>query len=216
VEICAIRRASLKACATPMRRFTRRSRLRRMPGKWTAQQWKRCWARSRNSNRPFINSFIYPSGCGVLGNTGDKVADEDTPLAPTPMVAWRPANERLVLEAARQGVQGVVLRPAKVYARGGGLVASFTQSAREQGAARMIGDGENRWTFVRLDDLAPGGQSAQVAGWRRYRSRGAPKKYGPFADALALDQQISGQRAQRVLGWRPEGLSVLEELAGGR
>jgi NAD dependent epimerase/dehydratase family enzyme len=154
VEICAIRRASLKACATPMRRFTRRSRLRRMPGKWTAQQWKRCWARSRNSNRPFINSFIYPSGCGVLGNTGDKVADEDTPLAPTPLVAWRPANERLVLEAARQGVQGVVLRPAKVYARGGGLVASFTQSAREQGAARMIGDGENRWTFVHLDDLA--------------------------------------------------------------
>jgi hypothetical protein len=38
---------------------------------------------------------------------------------------------------------------------------------------------------------------------------------GPFADALALDQAISGELAQRVLGWRPEGLSVLEELAGG-
>src|ERR1039458_6104731 len=46
-------------------------------------------------NRP----FIYTSGCWVVGDTGDKVADEDTPLAPTPLVAWRPANEQLVLAA---------------------------------------------------------------------------------------------------------------------
>jgi hypothetical protein len=36
---------------------------------------------------------------------------------------------------------------------------------------------------------------------------------GPFADALALDQQISGERAERLLGWRPQGPSVIEELA---
>jgi hypothetical protein len=38
---------------------------------------------------------------------------------------------------------------------------------------------------------------------------------GQFADALALDQQISGERAQRVLGWQPQAPSVLEELARG-
>jgi hypothetical protein len=43
----------------------------------------------------------------------------------------------------------------------------------------------------------------------------ARKSMGPFADALALDQQISGERAQLVLGWRPEAPSVLEELARG-
>jgi len=101
-------------------------------------------------NRP----FVYTSGCWVAGNTGDKAADEDTPLARTPLVAWHPANERLVLGAARQGVQGIVLRPAMVYGRGGGLVMSFVQSAREHGAARVIGDGRNRWTFVHQDDLA--------------------------------------------------------------
>jgi hypothetical protein len=35
---------------------------------------------------------------------------------------------------------------------------------------------------------------------------------GSFVDGLALDQQISGARAERVLGWRPQGRSVLEEL----
>jgi len=43
----------------------------------------------------------------------------------------------------------------------------------------------------------------------------ARKTMGPFADALALDQQISGGRAQRVLNWQPRGPSVLEELARG-
>ena len=197
-------------------------------------------------NRP----FIYTSGCWVLGNTGDKVADEDTPLAPTPLVAWRPANERLVLDAARDGVQGIVLRPAivygHVYGRGGGLVASFVRSAREHGAARVIGDGENRWTFVHVDDLAAlyvlalraaagtllfaaHGAAVRVRNVAEAASRAAGadgkvetvpieearKTTGPLADALALDQQISGERAQRVLNWRPQGPPVLEELASG-
>jgi nucleoside-diphosphate-sugar epimerase len=168
-------------------------------------------------NRP----FIYTSGCWVLGNTGYKIADEDTPLAPTPLVAWRPANERLVLEAAGHGVQGIVLRPAMVYGRGGGLVTSFVQSAREHGAARVIGDGQNRWTFVHVDDLAA---LYVLAASRAAGANGevemvpieeARKTMGPFADALALDQQISGGRAQRVLNWQPRGPSVLEELARG-
>jgi nucleoside-diphosphate-sugar epimerase len=181
-------------------------------------------------NRP----FVYTSGCWVAGNTGDRVADEDTPLAPTPLVAWRPGNERLVLDAAERGVQGIVLRPAIVFGRGGGLVASFVQSAREHGAARVIGDGQNRWTFVQLDDLADLYVLAlgAAAGTLLYAAHGpairvhdvaeaasraagaegrveltpievARQTMGPLADALALDQQISGERAQRVLGWRP-------------
>ena len=37
---------------------------------------------------------------------------------------------------------------------------------------------------------------------------------GPFADALALDQFVSGAKAMRELGWDPKRPSVLEELAG--
>lgn len=192
-------------------------------------------------NRP----FIYTSGCWVLGNTGSKIADEDTPLDPTPLVAWRPAVERLVWEAVRQGVQGVVLRPAMVYGRGGGLVSSFVQSAREHGAARVIGNGENRWTFVHVDDLAAlyvlalraaagtllfaaHGAALRVRAVAEAASRAAGaggrvetvpieearQTMGPLADSLALDQQISGERAERILHWRPQAPSVIEELAG--
>ncbi|HTT64934.1 MAG TPA: SDR family oxidoreductase [Bryobacteraceae bacterium] len=194
-------------------------------------------------NRP----FIYTSGCWVLGNTGGRVADEDTPLDPTPLIAWRPAIEQIVLAAASRGVQGIVLRPAMVYGRGGGLVAAFVRSAREQGAARVIGNGENRWTFVHVDDLAGlyvRALQAAAAGTMLFAAHGpavrvrevaevasraagaggqvvtvpieeARQTMGPFADALALDQQISGERAKRVLGWRPQAPGVLEELAGG-
>jgi nucleoside-diphosphate-sugar epimerase len=41
----------------------------------------------------------------------------------------------------------------------------------------------------------------------------ARKTMGPFADALALDQQISSARAQLDLQWDPDRPTVLEELA---
>jgi nucleoside-diphosphate-sugar epimerase len=41
----------------------------------------------------------------------------------------------------------------------------------------------------------------------------ARKVMGPFADALALDQRVSGEKAHRELGWNPHRPSVLEELA---
>jgi nucleoside-diphosphate-sugar epimerase len=193
-------------------------------------------------NRP----FVYTSGCWVLGNTGDRVADEDSPLNPTPLIAWRPGVEQMVLAAAKNGVQSVVLRPAMVYGHGGGLTASFVESARQQGAARLVGDGGNRWTFVHADDVADlyvralgaaagtvwfgaHGPAVRVREVAETASRAAGaggkvesvpleearKTMGPFADALALDQQISGERAQRLLGWRPSAPSVLEDLTRG-
>jgi hypothetical protein len=36
---------------------------------------------------------------------------------------------------------------------------------------------------------------------------------GPFADALAIDLQMSSERAEHGLGWAPHRPTVLEELA---
>jgi nucleoside-diphosphate-sugar epimerase len=38
-------------------------------------------------------------------------------------------------------------------------------------------------------------------------------RFGPTADGPALDQQMSGAKARRELGWSPERPSVLNELA---
>jgi hypothetical protein len=43
----------------------------------------------------------------------------------------------------------------------------------------------------------------------------ARKKLGGYADALALDQQASGRRAQELLGWKPRRPDVLEDIERG-
>src|SRR6185437_11887225 len=86
--------------------------------------------------------FLYTSGTWVLGDTGGTEADEDTPLRPPLIAAWRPAIEQLVVRA--QGPRGIVIRPAMVYGRGGGFTGDFARQAKEQGAVRIVGHGENR------------------------------------------------------------------------
>ncbi len=43
----------------------------------------------------------------------------------------------------------------------------------------------------------------------------ARQTLGPYADALVLDQQASGRRAQETLGWRPHRPDVLEDIERG-
>jgi nucleoside-diphosphate-sugar epimerase len=41
----------------------------------------------------------------------------------------------------------------------------------------------------------------------------ARKSFGPFADALALDQKVSGRNAREVLAWKPHGPGLIEDLS---
>jgi nucleoside-diphosphate-sugar epimerase len=97
-------------------------------------------------------AFVYTSGAWVHGETGDAVVDETTPLNPIELVEWRVEVERRVLETA--GVRGIVIRPGIVYGHGGGIPAMLTASARNEGAARFVGTGHNRWPLVFIEDLA--------------------------------------------------------------
>ena len=191
--------------------------------------------------------FVYTSGVWVLGSTGEKVADEQTPVNPTPLVAHRPAIEQEVLGYKDRGVRTSVIRPALVYGRGGSIPRMYAQAARETGTVRYVGDGENRWPFVDVDDLAqlyvlalkkaPPGSLYNAAQGPSYRVREvaeaasigagakgktqawpleeARKTMHAFADALALDQQISSQKAKKELGWSPRAGSVLDDLKTG-
>jgi nucleoside-diphosphate-sugar epimerase len=190
--------------------------------------------------------FIYTSGIWSHGDTGGAVVDETSPVHPAPLVAWRQAIEDRVRASATRGIRGIVIRPAMVYGRAGGIPAEFTESARKKGAARFVGTGQNRWPLVHVDDLAdlyalaleraaPGtlllgvhGPSQRVRDLAAAASRGAGaggrtvawpleearQKLGAYADALALDQQASGRRAEE-LGWRPHRPDALEDLERG-
>lgn len=187
--------------------------------------------------------FVYTSGVWVLGSTGDHVADEDAPLNPAEIVTWRAEVEGTMRDAAAWGIRSVVVRPAVVYGRGGGTPGMFVSAARRKGVVRYVGDGTQRWPFVHVDDLAAlyvlaldaptatlltaaAGPSIRVIDVAEAAARAngaeteawpldeAREKLGPYADALALDQQVSADRALG-LGWNPKRPSVLDDLRRG-
>lgn len=96
-------------------------------------------------------TVIYTSGVWVHGDTGGELVDETTPLRPARMVQNRPEIERLVLEYPN--VRGLVVRPGCVYGGRGGLTGAWFSGA-EKGEVSIVGDGENRWAMVHIEDLA--------------------------------------------------------------
>ncbi|MBE9159033.1 NAD-dependent epimerase/dehydratase family protein [Nodosilinea sp. LEGE 06152] len=191
--------------------------------------------------------FIYTTGTWLLGNTGDRLADETTPLNPTPLIAWRAELEAKVLAARDRHIRTIVIRPALVYGQGGGIVAMLVGAGRQHGVVQFVGSGDNRWTLVHVDDLArcyvaalgqaPAGslfiaadrqvltlqeiaeaasQAAEILGRiQPWPIEDARLAMGAFADALALDQQVSGARARTTLGWQPREISLLNDLKEG-
>ena len=165
--------------------------------------------------------FVYTSGVWVAGNT--KSADESTPVNPLPIVAWRPAHEELVLAAG-----GAVIRPGCVYGGKQSLCADWFAAAEQNRATQLVGDGTNRWAMVNLHDLADlyvriveqkasgllhgiddtrdtlaDCVRAVGAGVELVPLETARATFGPFADALAVDQQIASQKTREQIGWTP-------------
>ena len=114
-------------------------------------------------------TFAYVSGAWVYGSTGDAPATEDVPLHPPPFVVRRLEMERETFAMTKLGIRAFVVRPAIAYGRGGGIPAMFVQSARERGAATIVGGGTNRWATIHVADL---GRLIALALERA--SRGAP------------------------------------------
>ena len=95
---------------------------------------------------------IYTSGVWVLGNC-PSAADEEAPVNPIELVAWRPAHERRVLAASTAGIRPVVIRPGVVYGGSRGMVGDIFKDASNS-LVRVIGTGENHWPLVYDRDLA--------------------------------------------------------------
>lgn len=193
--------------------------------------------------------FVYTSGAWVLGNTGPEETDEATPTNPIPMVEWRADNEKRLITAERtKEVHVCIVRPAIVYGEGGGIPAILARMAYEQDEARYIGDGDNLWSMVEVNDLADlyvlalekgysgeiyhgadeqtytfrelaeaasqgAGRDGKVRSWKKADAREA---LGPLADALMLNQNISGAKARRFLGWETQApYNAIEDLKLG-
>lgn len=183
---------------------------------------------------------IYTSGVWVLGSTPSPV-DETATLKPIELVAWRPAHEQTILEAA--GVRTAVVRPGVVYGGSSGIVGDLLKDASNS-LIRVIGPGDNHWPLVYDRDLADLyvriASNPDASGIYHANDEGdetvneivaalsehaktepsvrhvplaeARQKMGPYADALALDQIVRSPRA-RALGWNPSLKSVAGNAA---
>jgi nucleoside-diphosphate-sugar epimerase len=107
--------------------------------------------RRADAGRPAC--IVYTSGVWVLGDTLGAVAEE-APVNPTPLVAWRPEHESLVLSGSRDGqIRTAVVRPGIVYGGARGIIGDLLKDARN-GLVRVIGEGRNHWPCVYDRDLA--------------------------------------------------------------
>jgi nucleoside-diphosphate-sugar epimerase len=187
------------------------------------------------TDRPYLHTggvWVYGAGSGIT---------EDSPFDPPLLVSWRLPVERSLLDS---GVAATVIAPGIVYGHGRGIPALVSGGPRTpSGALTMIGDGDQHWTTVHVDDLAElyvlllergsglgtvigvSGDNPTVrelataaagpAGIRPESvSASRARLVRPFADALLISQQATGERA-RSLGWIPSRPSLLTEFAGG-
>src|SRR5581483_9217423 len=121
-----------------------------------------------NSDNPFVvhalreglkgtgKALIQTSGSSVVGNydngeAADRIFDEATPFTPQAEKAGRVAIDHAVLDAARENVRAIVIRPSLIYGRGLGVEATSIQLpklialAKKHGVGRHVGRGLNIW-----------------------------------------------------------------------
>jgi len=186
-------------------------------------------------------AFIAASGTPILFN---KLATEEDVLDPAGPAGARARTASAVLELAQRGIRaGLVRMPRSVHGAGdhNGLIASLVNLDRQLGTAAYVGDGENRWPAVHISDAgrlfrlaiekAPAGAVLHAVGEEGVRMRdvaevisartGLPagvvdaELLGVFGALLGGDQPASSARTRELLGWKPTGPTLLEDLEAG-
>jgi nucleoside-diphosphate-sugar epimerase len=102
-------------------------------------------------NRGLSPTYIYTGGCWLYGNTGDHVATEESPYEAPGEWAWSIDHLKMILGAPR--VRGIVIHPAMVYERDGGVLAQFRDDLAKLGRVRIFADENIRWPMVHRADI---------------------------------------------------------------
>ena len=97
-------------------------------------------------------AFIYTGGCWLYGETGDSVATENTVANELKSFEWTLSSINNVLNAVN--VRGMVVHPAMVYERGGGVFEHIYSDIKQLGYTRVVKSESIRWPLVHRTDLA--------------------------------------------------------------
>jgi nucleoside-diphosphate-sugar epimerase len=188
-------------------------------------------------------TVVYTSTGLVYGFEPDQDSTEDAALPAVSAQPVKVAAERLVLDAP--GITGMVFRAGLIFGRGGtGLVTGLIGSAATNGVATYIGDGENSWLPVHVDDLAalyitaigrPTPGIFNAVGNVRFTFRelaeaigeltGTPTAsvpaataeaaFGPAARMLTTTSRLDSAKARATFGWEPSDRSLTDDVRAG-
>lgn len=106
----------------------------------------------RDTGKPLIAT----SAPAFLGDTGEKIVDENYPIDESSYFAIRAAAEKDILAANEQGVRAVALRlPFYVYGRAGStFVPILIEKAKQSGATFYVEAGAQKVSAVAVEDAA--------------------------------------------------------------
>ena len=185
--------------------------------------------------------LIYTSGTAVLGDTGGRVVTEDEHPRTPPGMTWRRDLELTVLEAGGMVIRPSLVYGRG----GGGLLGMLIRDASARGYACYAEPGDNPLPVVHIDDLgqaytlalqhATPGSVFNLAGSQttpaaviqaigrligaRDHTRSLPEPAAsqlvPYLALLHGSTPIDSTRARSVLGWRPQGPDILNDIEHG-
>ncbi len=192
-----------------------------------------------NENGKTNKPFLYTGGCWLYGTTGDNVATEDSAHDSRLSFDWSVENMRLVLENKNVagmvihpamvfdyagGVFETFFRDAKET---GKIRMVGSESVRwplihrkdlAELYALMIEKGSRGdvYNAASVEGMTVGNIARKIAdhldiSWQPeiIDVETAVKTLGSWADGYAIDQQMSGQKAMRELGWQPARTDIL-------
>ena len=185
-------------------------------------------------------TLIVTSGLALVAQ-GDLATEEDPPVSPSD--AFPRASEPAAVAFVPRGVRAMIVRLPQVHdTTKQGLITYAIQVAREQGISPYIGEGQNRWAAVHINDAAhlyrlalEKGRSgaryhaiaeegvtareiAEVIGRglnvpaKSIPSEQAGKYLGWLAPFAALELKGSSARTREELTWKPTGPGLLTDL----
>lgn len=173
-----------------------------------------------DTNKP----FIYTGGCWLYGETGNSVATEDSAFQPLASFAYSIPTIQLVLSASQ--IKGMVIHPAMVYERDGGVFEHIFEDAENLGFVRVIRGEHVRWPLIHRMDLAlvyalmlERGEQGDV--YNAATNHGVP--IGDITRAIAGRLGINADpivcetdKAIREIGSWAEGYAIDQQMSGDK
>lgn len=176
--------------------------------------------------------IVYTSGVWVFGSTGEAVVDEESEVDPISIVAWRPAHERRVLDrpeklgavirpgcvyggkqsllsgffaAAETGEPLVIVGDGRnrwAMVHQDDLADLYLKIVEERAGGMFHGVDDTRATLGQIAQaiVESIGSTSAIA---HQPMTDAREQFGPFAEALALDQHVSSDATRSRLQWEP-------------